>query len=367
LLSVEELGYPHELILSASNMTTNIINGTYRTRIKLFANLLNNVLDKKRENIEIDNKDDPELLILESLTRSSNSLDQQLLEYKEKIEQLVEDFNETQSEPSYDSLTDFLKEGVFLHVLCKELKKRSLFLEKDFVKFSSILDYKENNLKAVFSAIQVWENKNYTNVPHSIIVEFHACNDITLQETMIFLSYVLAVDYPKNKRELLMSHFMLVRRIVEQFREVVSQENLADQVLESLLRTAIILSLCGYMTTLRLPKDEKTRYIDEVLQFPSIEYSIKKNYDEVASISIPHIQIKVPLWLFLALDSVLLLLHVFNEVYLPWEISQLGIKLEIPDVPIFLLFAFIISSYMAFRVYNLKSKILKKFRRGTIE
>jgi hypothetical protein len=367
VLPAEELGYPHELILSASNRTTSVIKGGYRTRIKLLANLLNVVLNKKRESIKIESKDDPELSILESLSKSSDSLEQHLLKYREKIDKAVEDFENTESESSYTFLTDLLKNGVFLHILCRERNKSALFFEKDLAKFSGILDYKDNELRSVFSAIQVWESGKYDSVPQSIIVEFNSCKDEALQRVAIYLSYVLAVENPKNKRELLISHYMLVRRIVNQFREVVSKENLADQVLENLFRLAIILSLCGYLTALRLPKDEKTRYIDEVIHLPSIEYSIKKSYDEVASISMPHIKLKVPLWVFLVLDSVLLVLHSFSEIYLPLEIEQIGFKLEIPDVPVFLLFALIISVFISFRLYKLKSNLLKGFRRGAIE
>lgn len=365
MLSVEELGYPHELILSASNRTKSIFTETYRIRIKLFANLLNYVLEKKQEKIDLDKKDDPELLILQSLVVPLDSLDQHLSSYAGKIEQCMTDFDETQSESSYDLLKSYLKEGVFLHVLCKQIKGKRLFCEKDFVRFSKVLDYKENDLKAIFSAIQVWENiKKYPNVPHSISIAFHSCDDVFLQETMMFLSYVLAVDHPDNKQELLMAHFMLVRKIVEQFKEVVSQEKLADDVLEGLLRTAVVLSFCGYMKTLRLPNEEKIGYVNEVLRIPSVEHSIGKSYDSVANISLPYVQLKLPYWLLLAFDSIFALLHAVHEIYWPWEISQLGIKLEIPEVPIFLLFSFIISSVLAFRVYNLKNKILKNIRKG---
>lgn len=363
----EELGYPHELILSASNRTASVISGGYRTRIKLLANLLSVILNKKSESIKVENKDDPELLIFENLSRSSRSLKKHLSKYKEKIDKAVEDFEGTESEPSYIVLRDLLKDGIFLHILCKELNKSALFLEKDLTKFSSILDNKDNSLQAVFSAIQVWENGKYDTVPQNIISEFNSLKDVPLQRLSIYLSYVLAVENPKNKRELLISHYMLVKRTVTKFREVVSKENLADQVLENLFRLAIILSLCGYLTTLRLPKDEKTRYIDKVIQLPSIEHSIKQSYDEVASISVPKMQIKVPLWLFLVLAAFLLVLHFFVEVYLPWEIAQIGFKVEIPDVPVFLLLALIVTVFISFRLYKLRNNLLKNFRRGTIE
>jgi hypothetical protein len=363
----EELGYPHELILSASNRTASVVTGEYRVRIKLLANILNVVLDKKRDSIKAESKSDPELSILESLGQSSRFLEKYLSMYKEKIDKALRDFEETESDPSYVVLTDLLKDGIFLHILCKELKNTPLFLGRDLTKYSGMFENKDSRLQAAFSAIQIWESGKYDSVPQNIIAEFNSLEDEALLRAAIYLSYMLAVKNPKNKRELLISHYMLVRKTVGQLREVVSQENLADQVLENLFRLAIILSLCGYLTTLRLPKDEKTRYIDEIIHLPSIEYSIRQSYDEVASVSLPHTQSKVPLWVFLVLDSVLILLHFFVEVYLPWEISRIGFKLAIPDVPLFLVLALITTVFVLFRLYKLRSNLLRNFRRGTIE
>lgn len=364
----EELAYPHELILSASNRSLSVIKGQYRMRIKLLANLLHFVLTEKREKIKIERKEDPALLILASLTsRSPTSLDDRISEYRKKLNELLEDFQNTQSETAYSSFIDFLKEGIFLHILCKEIRGRTVFFKEDISKFADILGYGEDNLRAVFSAIQIWSTQKDDVVPHSIVFEFTSFKDEALREAAIFLSYVLAVDYPKSKRELLVSHYMLVRQVVNEFKEVVSQENLADPVLENLFKVAITLFFCGYLRTLRLPNDEKTHYIDEILHLPSIEYSLKKTYDEVASVSLPHIQFKVPLWILLAIDSILLVLHWYNEIYLPLEISQLGIKIPTVKVPTFLFLAVLISVFMLFRLYKLKGNILKNFRRGTIE
>ena len=368
VLAVEELGYPHELILSVSNRSLSVIKGQYRMRIKLLANLLNFVLTGKRKRIKIERKEDPVLSILASLTsRSPTSVDDHISEYREKLNGLMEDFQNMQSQTAYSSFIDFLKEGIFLHILCKEIRGSTVFLKEDISKFADILGYGEDNLRAVFSAIQIWGTKRDDVVPHSIVFEFTSLKDETLREATIFLSYVLAVDYPKSKRELLVSHYMLVRQVVNEFKEVVNQENLADQVLENLFRVAITLFFCGYLKTLRLPNDEKTHYIDEVLDLPSIEYSLKKTFDEVASISLPHIQFKVPLWILLAIDSVLLVLHGYNEVYLPFGFSPWGIKFPTFNVPVFLFVAVLISIYMLFRLYKLKGNILKNFRRGTSE
>jgi len=364
----EGLAYPHELILSASNRSLRVIKGQYRMRIKLLANLLNFLVTEKREKIKVERKEDLVLLILASLTsRSPTSLDDHISEYRKKLNELMEDFQNTQSETAYSSFIDSLKESIFLHILCREIRGSTVLHKEDISKFVDILDYKENNLRAVFSAIQIWSTQKYDDVPHSIVFEFTSFKDEALRESVIFLSYVLAVDYPKSKRELLISHYMLVRQIVNKFREVVSQENLADQVLENLFKVAITLFFCGYLKTLRLPNDEKTRYIDEILDLPSIEYSLKKTFDEIASISLPHIQFKVPLWVLLAIDSILLVLHWFNEIYLPWELSQWGIKFPTVNVPVFLFVAVLISVFMLFRLYKLKGNILKNFRRGTIE
>lgn len=368
MLTMEELGYPHELILSASNRSMAVSKGQYRMRIKLLANLLNFVLKKKREDVKIEKKDDPELLILASLTsRSSSSLRQNISEYREKLNALMEDFQTTQSEPSYSSFMDFLKEGIFLHILCKEIKGSPLFLEEDIHKFSSTLDNRENNLKAVFSAIQIWGTQKYDIVPQSIISEFISLEDKALKEAVMFLSYILAVDYPKSKRELLVTHYMLIKSVIDEFKEVVIQENLTDQVLENLFKVAITLYLCGYLKTLRLPDNEKAQYLEKIVNLPSIEYSFRKAFDEAANISVPHIQFRVPLWTLLAINSVLLVLHWYNEIYLPIEFSLFGIKFTGPNVPVLLFFAFLISVFMLFRLYKLKSNTIKNFRRGVNE
>lgn len=365
---MEELGYPHELILSASNRSTSVFKGQYRTRIKLLANLLNFVLKKEREDIKIEGEKSPELLILASLAgRSSSSLGQHISEYRQKLDSLMEDFQTTQSETSYSSFVDCLKEGVFLHILCKEIKESSLLAEGDLSKFSSALDYKENNLRAIFSAIQIWGTKRHDFVPHSIAFEFSSFKDKALREAAIFLSYILAAGYPESKRELLIAHYTLVKSVIDEFEEVVSKEDLADDVLENLFKVAISLFLCGYLKTLRLPNDEKTHYVDEVIHLPSIEYSLKRAFDEVASVAIPHVQFRVPLWILPVISSILLVLHWYNEIYLPLEISQLGIKFTAPDVPIFLLFALLISVFMVFRLCRLRNTIVKKLRRGTDE
>jgi len=82
---------------------------------------------------------------------------------------------------------------------------------------------------------------------------------------------------------------------------------------------------------------------------------------------LPHVQFEVPLWLPLAIDSVLLVLHWCKEIYLPLEFSQFGIKFPTVNVPVFLFVAVLISVFMLFRLYKLKDNILKNFRRGTIE
>jgi hypothetical protein len=364
-MTMEELGYPHELILSASNRSTSVIKGQYRMRIKLLANLFNFALKKKREDIKIESKEDPELLILASLTSGSfGSLGEKISEYREKLNVLVEDFQTTQSETSYFSFRDFLREGVFLHILCKEIGGSSLFLEEDISRFSKILDHRERDLEAIFSAIQIWGTRKADSVPDSVVSQFSSFEDGALKDSVIFLSYALAVDYPKSKHELLVVHYRLVKSVMDEFKEVVSQENLADQVLENLFKTAIILFLCGYLKTLRLPNDEKTHYLESVIDLPSIEHSLNKSFDEVAGMSIPHIQLRVPLWMLLATSSVLLILHWYYEIYLPWEFSPLGIKFSAPSVPVFLLIAFLISLFMVFRLYRLKDKIIKNFRRG---
>ncbi|MCW4043049.1 MAG: hypothetical protein NWE90_04910 [Candidatus Bathyarchaeota archaeon] len=368
-MSVEEaLAYPHELILDAMNWSVRVYKGQYRIRINLLANLLDFLLAEKRVKIKVERDADPTLLILGSLTsRSPVSLDNHISDYKKKLSELMEDFQSTQSNPAYSSFVDSLKEGVFLHILCKEIKGRTIFSKEDISKYMAILDYTERNLRAILSAIQIWSTRAPDVVPYSIIYEFTSFSDDVLREAATFLSYALSVDYTKSKHELLVSHYMLVRQIANKFGGVINRDNLADQVLEDLLKAAITLFLCGYLKTLRLPNDEKTHYIDKVLKLPSIEYSLKKNVDEVASISIPHVQFRIPFWVLLAIDSIFLVLHWYIEIFMPLDFSLLGITFPMVNVPVFLFVAGLISAFLVFRLYRLKDNLLKKFRRGVID
>lgn len=156
---------------------------------------MNFVLKEKREKIKIESKEDPALLILASLTsRSPTSLDNRIFEYCKKLNELMEDYQKTQSETAYSSFIIFLKEGIILHILCKEISGKAVLSKKDISKFAEILDYGENHLKTVFSAIQIWDAKRDDAIPHSIGFEFTFFKDEALREPVIFLSYVLAVD-----------------------------------------------------------------------------------------------------------------------------------------------------------------------------
>lgn len=368
MLAEEEPGYPHELILRAFAESMSVIQGHYRMRVKLLANLLRHILKEKRVDFKGQIEDDPFLRILAGLVEGvSSSIKEEITEYREKLNDSLEDFEKTQSAASYSEFTDLLREGVFLHILCKEIKNSPLFVKEDIAKFSKALDDRENKLRAVFSAIQISDNQTYDFVPHNLMFEFASFTEGALNEVAIFLSYNLAVKYPKSKGQLLVVHYVLVKNAVENFKGLNSRQDLGDQVFENLFHIAIVLVLCGYLETLRLPNEEKIQYLEKVIQLPSIEYSVKKIFDGVATIPIPRVQLRVPLWLLLAISSVLLVFHWYWDIYLPLEMSQLGLKLTVPNVPIFLTFAFVLSVIVLFRVYRLRSNIIKSLRRGEVE
>ena len=206
--------------------------------------------------------------------------------------------------------------------------------------------------------------KKYSAVPHSMVFEFSGFSDPALLEAAVYLSHNLAMNSPINKRELLIAHYMLVRKTVTNFKDVTGQENIGEETLQGLFKAAIIMAYCGYHKSLRLPEQEKNVYIEENLALPAVEYSFREVYSKVSSVSIPKINIKIPIWSLVGLNAVLLILHWYHEYYVPLDVSQLGLQVTIPSVPAFLTIAFFVTIYVVFRIYRMENSIVKGLKRG---
>jgi hypothetical protein len=362
----EEIGYPHELILEALNQSTSTINGRYYYRVKLFAAVVKQILENTNGGITLDNSSDPSLMLLESFIRKSG-VKEAILNFRQELGKSINDYSQNPVKASYDKIMGRLKEAILLHIICKESCNCELLSAEEIANYSNCLDFNESEPQAVLSAFQLWTTKKSKGIPYSLVFEFTRLKDKELQDAAIFLSYDLAVDNTAFKRELLLTHYLLVKKVVSDFRSIFGQERLTDQVLESLFKTAIILHYCGYSKSLRLPQQEAVAYAEGILKLPFIEKSFKEAFDEVGSIRVTQIHLKIRLWTLLAIDLVLLILHWIHEIYLPLQYPLFGIQITIPAIPAFLLAAIIVTTITLSYLYRLETSIIKRLRRGNIE
>ncbi|MCJ7761020.1 hypothetical protein MUP59_07785 [Candidatus Bathyarchaeota archaeon] len=364
--SERELGYPHEVILYALVRSETTIEQDYRTRVKLFANLLRIISRKNPAKVEVPEGADVTVRMLESLT-TSDVFRKTYGDYLKKLQQLMEGYARNQSAPLWDSLREFVADGVFLHILARELGKDTLFSTEESGRILEVLDEADGVLGGLFGAVQLWESSSCDNVSSNIINSLSSSATEEFIEARMFLSYALAMRCPRSKPELLVGHYQLVRRAVGSLSNTINQDRLSDEVSERLFRVAVGLFLCGYLNSIRLPNEEGIRYVDEIIKDPSIEYIFGEVYDSVASVSIPKTVWTVPLWGLALTDVVLIILHWTVEIQRPYEISIGGFSMTIPAVPVFLLFVVVILLVLLWRLYDLKGSISKNLRRGNVK
>lgn len=361
-----ELGYPHELILYALAKSGIVIEQRYRTRVRLFAGLLRTILKEKTAKVQVPSNADATVRMIESLAKTSlfKSASE---DYRNRLHQLIEEYSTGQSAPSLEALREFVEDGILLHVLSRELGKGTLFTAEDMEKISQVLNETGGGLSGLLAAARLWEGSSSDSVSNDIINALASPEKEQLQEAAIFLSYALATRCSRSKRELLVTHYLLVRKAVESLSGTVNQENLIDVVFERMFRVAIVLFLCGYLKSIRLPQEEKVRYVDEIIKSPSVERVFGEVFDATATVHIPKTESRAPLWILALADLILIALHQFAEIQSPYETSLSGLPITIPAVPVFLLLAVIILSVLLLRLLYLRGNIVKTLRRGNVE
>jgi len=361
----DELGYPHELILEALNQATPTLNSQYHYRVKLLAAIVKQLFGNEKTNIMFQNSSDPILMLLESFVKKSH-MKEAIQNFSLEFGKAVDDYSQNPIDASYEKVIGLLKEGLLLHIICKESFKTNLLQPEEVANFSNAIDFKENESQAIVSAVRLWTAKKSASIPYSMILEFTRLKDKDFQAAALFLSFELAEDNTEFKRELLYTHYLLVKKVVNDFRSIFGQQSLTDQVLENLFKTAIILFYCGYSNSLRLPQQEGIAYTADVLNRESFQKSFRKAFDEAGSLRVTQIHLKVKLWILAALDLVLLLLHWIHEVYTPLQVTPFGIQIIIPEIPAFLVAAIAVTVILISYLYRLEGNITSKLKRGKI-
>jgi hypothetical protein len=171
--------------------------------------------------------------------RSLSKLVRETSTFREELLRRSSEYESLHSERSYCEFLDLLKESIFLYIVCKEENGIDLLNSEDFKRFSNLLNDKEKELRTTLSAVLFYANKNSEGIPNTLVFEFTTFDDKALKEAAIFLSFVLSMNYPENKRDLLLVHYLLVRKAAAKFSNVGTQENLSDDLLYDLFKLAI--------------------------------------------------------------------------------------------------------------------------------
>lgn len=315
--------------------------------------------------VKFQNSSDPVLMLLESFVRKSG-IEEAASNLKKELGDLISDYKLNPIQASYDRILILLKEGILLHLISKQSFNYEIFSVDEISNYANSLSFDNSEPQTVLSALRLTMNKKSTAIPYSMIFEFARINDREFQNAAIFLAYELSVENNEFKRELLISHYLLVKKVVNDFKGIYGQENLTDQLLENLFKTAIILFYCGYSKSLRLPKEESIAYTENILKLPSIEKEFKEIFDEVGSIKVTRIRLKLRIWVLLVISLGLLIGHWIHEVYPPLETSPFGIQIVVPQIPAFLLTAIILIAIAVFYLHKLERNIINRLRRGKL-
>ena len=359
-----QIGDPHDLILKALNQSEIALNGKYSAEVKVFASFLRDVLGEKqiKNDLTVENPSYFKLILgLRKTFRFNYQKD--FSNFKQQTENKALEYEQRHSQATYNEFLEFLKQGIYYHILCQEEKGYTLFSSSQIDRFATLLGNEENETKISLSALKLFiENNNV--IPQSLLAEYTTLKDQNLLESAIFLSYVLSRNYPNFKRELLFIHYLLIQRATAGFTNVGTQTNISDDLLERLFRIAIILHYCGYSKSLRIPHEEKILYLKDFAQLTPIEQSFKTAYRKASSMNVPKTTLRFPAWALLVVNLFLIPLHWLVEVYLPLDVGQLGFQYTIPNVPLFLTIDFIITIILLLKFMKLEQAIVKILRRG---
>jgi hypothetical protein len=304
--------------------------------------------------------------LLESLASGSN-IKEAIDGFRLKLNQAVNDYSLHHVDASLIKIVGLLKDAFILQIICRQSFKVDLLDAEELTNYSNCLDFADNASHAMLSAFQFWLKNKNEGIPYSIIFEFARFDQKEYQDAAIFLSYELSIGNKEFRRELLYTHYLLVKKVADDFRSIYGQTNLQDDVLESLFKSAIILFYCGYLSSLRLPKEEVDAYKEEVLKRDSFEKSLKEAFDEVGKVSINrmHIKLRIDFWILAIVDFSLLFVHWIHEFYVPVELMPFGFKLTFEQIPLFLFASIIVTAVLVSYLYRLEGNLIKRIRRGT--
>ncbi|MBS7646219.1 hypothetical protein KEJ24_00045 [Candidatus Bathyarchaeota archaeon] len=358
----EELGYPHELLTLSFKKAEDVLKGSYRNRTKIFAALCLSMRSQQVD-LEVDVKNEPYLLALLYLHKRSRLRLRKISRgLNDKIKEYVEQFENTKSTSAFSALKNLVVDCTYLHLVSLEILKVPI-LSAETIELCMKYLGSEVEIGTVLSSLRLLEEKeaNRTEIK-KIINSFLYIKEPSLVESTLLISFLLALRFPDLKSELLFAHYYTLRKLAEVYEKIKEYHQLDDPILQKLFATSIVLFLCGYYKSLRLPHEEKLNYIRETIKEPFIEHEVEKSLDYASKVKILHFEL--PLWFMTLCIITLLLLHVFIEVYTPASIGIGIISFDLPRIPLFLVFSIVLLIVLFYKALKFKEDTLNRIRKG---
>jgi len=358
----EELGYPHELLTFSSKKAEVVMKGSYRTRTKILAALYLSMQGQKVD-LKVDVKNEPCLMALFYLFKRSKINVKKIAEkLNNEIEEYCKQFEETKSTSSFLTLKKFVADCIYLHSISLEMLGIPILSHKSIDLCMKYLD-SEVEITSILTSFKLLEEKEKSpGEIKRVINALLPIKESPLIESALLISFLFALRFPNSKSEFLFAHYSTLRKLVETYIKIKDNQQLDDIILQRLFATSIVLFLCGYCKSLRLPHEEKLNYIEKIIKVPVIENEIEKSFDYASKVKI--LRFELPLWGLVITIIALLFLHAILEVYTPASINIGIISFNVPQIPIFLSFSLILLTFLFYKLLKIKEDLLKRIRKG---
>lgn len=337
-------GYPHEIISWALSRVDSILQGKYRKRTKAITRLFL-ILSKKSNKLKLTKIQDKYARYYYLASQKHNK--SLIQDYKSELSNLIESYESSKSRPIYNQLVDLLALGLYLHLILNQQIFDNSYIEK-------LLKILSSSEEATFlKAIQYLNSKVRPNEQEiaSIIKTFSSTDKQHLYECGILLSFLLATQLLEYKKEFLSTHYNLIEKFENKFHSIIENKNLDDTAIETIFRLSIVLYICGYSSSICLPKQEKLNYLQHMIGHKPIVEEVREHYQNLSKWNI----------LILALSLGLLIIHKFYEWNQPISLNLGFVGIEIPfNLPVLYFSGIIALGYFGYRTLRLKYLLIKR-------
>ncbi len=362
-VTTSKLGYPHELILFSLERAESIVKERYRTRVKLLSMLFLSLLGKDVEIVDI-KSNDPFLKAINSLTMKSKADISSSLEYFcNHILNKIERFKQIYNINIHNDIINSLSDLIFVYIVAKEVFNTDTL--KVIEVANTLEDIHDDKLRSHAYILKILGEHVSGDITEDIL------ENLQYNELNIYITYKLSNVFKDRKNEFLLKHYSYIAQTMEEFKSLFKTEStLDDLILEKLFRTSIILYICGYMSAIRLPREEHANYIEKILSIPTVSSFIEDLLRDRVKVKIKGV--KVELWLLPFSMAIFMILHEVHEFFVrdfTIPLFVISIPIHLPfAIPLFFLLTLGVSIWLVAITFNLnkalRNTLIEKIRRG---